>query len=57
LGLILDSSVLIAAERRLDSVANLIERLRHTLGDTESAISAITVVELTHGNLPRQNPC
>jgi tRNA(fMet)-specific endonuclease VapC len=49
LGLILDSSVLLAAERRRDSATNLIERLRRALGDTESAISAITVVELTHG--------
>jgi predicted nucleic acid-binding protein len=49
LGLILDSSVLIAAERRRDSVTNLIERLQRTFGDKESAISAMTVVELTHG--------
>jgi predicted nucleic acid-binding protein len=49
LGLILDSSVLIAAERRGESLKHLIERLQLALGDTESAISAITVIELTHG--------
>jgi len=48
-GLILDSSVLIAAERHRENLETLIERLRLTLGDTESAISAITLIELTHG--------
>jgi len=49
LGLILDTSVLIASERRGETVAQLVERLRLALGDKESAISAVTVVELTHG--------
>lgn len=49
MGLILDSSVLIAGERRRDSVRDILERVRERLGETESALSAITVVELTHG--------
>jgi tRNA(fMet)-specific endonuclease VapC len=49
MGLILDSSVIIAAERRRDSVADLLKRVLEQITDTESAISAVTVVELTHG--------
>ena len=49
MGLILDTSVLIAAERRGDTVKQAIERLRSAYGDTESALSAISVIELTHG--------
>jgi predicted nucleic acid-binding protein len=49
LGLILDSCVLIAAERRGETVKQVIERVRLACGDTESALSAISVIELTHG--------
>ena len=49
MGLILDSSVLIASERRRETIQLLIGRMRPVWGDAESAISAITVVELTHG--------
>ncbi len=49
MGLILDSSVLIASERRRETVTQLVDRLRLAFGDTESAISAVTAVELTHG--------
>jgi len=49
MGLILDSSVLIAGERRGDSLKQVIERIRAACGDTESALSAITILELTHG--------
>jgi tRNA(fMet)-specific endonuclease VapC len=49
LGLILDSSVLIAGERRGDTVRQIVERIRASYGDQKSALSAISVVELTHG--------
>jgi predicted nucleic acid-binding protein len=49
LGLILDSSVLIAAERRGQTVMQLLERLRTAYGDRKSALSVISVIELTHG--------
>jgi predicted nucleic acid-binding protein len=49
LGLILDSSVLIAAERRGETVRQLIERLRSAYGDTLCALSVISMIELTHG--------
>jgi predicted nucleic acid-binding protein len=49
MGLILDSSLLIDGERRGQRVWDILERLRATQGETENALSAITVVELTHG--------
>ena len=49
MGLILDSSILIVGERRGETVKQVIERVRAAHGDMESALSAITIVELTHG--------
>jgi len=49
MGLILDSSLLIAGERRGQRVWDILERAKASQGETESALSAITVVELTHG--------
>jgi predicted nucleic acid-binding protein len=47
--LILDSSVLIAGERRDRSVRQILDELRAVHGDTEAALSVVTVLELTHG--------
>ena len=49
MGLILDSSILIAGERRGETVKQVIERIRAAHGDIESALSAISIIELTHG--------
>ena len=49
MGLILDSSVVIAAERRGDTVEQLIDTVLKTTGDQEAALSAIGLTELTHG--------
>ncbi|MGA3050282.1 MAG: PIN domain-containing protein [Terracidiphilus sp.] len=49
MGLILDSSILIAGERRRETVKQVIQRVRAAHGDTESALSAISIIELTHG--------
>lgn len=49
MGLILDSSVLIAGERRRETVKQVIERLRAAYGDVECALSVVSIVELTHG--------
>jgi tRNA(fMet)-specific endonuclease VapC len=48
-GLILDSSVAIAAERRGDTVESLLQRVIDAAGDQEAAVSAVCVVELVHG--------
>jgi predicted nucleic acid-binding protein len=49
MGLILDSSILIASERRGETVKQVIQRVRAAHGDTESALSVISIMELTHG--------
>jgi tRNA(fMet)-specific endonuclease VapC len=55
MGLILDSDVLIAGERRGETVKQLIWRIRNACGDTESALSVISIVELTHGVYRAEN--
>jgi tRNA(fMet)-specific endonuclease VapC len=49
MGVILDSSLLIAGERRRDSVWEVLERVEAVCGNTTAALSAVTAVELTHG--------
>jgi predicted nucleic acid-binding protein len=49
MGLILDSGVLIAAERDAKPVSGLLATLEHGHGETEIVLSAITVIELEHG--------
>ena len=49
MGLILDSSVLIAGERSGETVREILKRVQSAHGETESGLSAVTIVELTHG--------
>ena len=56
MGLILDSSVVIAAERRGETVEQLIERLIQSAGDQEAALSAVGLTELVHGIYRAQTP-
>jgi predicted nucleic acid-binding protein len=49
MGLILDSSVLIAGERRGETVRQVIERIHAACGDVECALSVVSIVEFTHG--------
>jgi tRNA(fMet)-specific endonuclease VapC len=48
-GLILDSSVAIAAERRGDTVRAFLQRVIDTAGDQEAALSPVALAELVHG--------
>jgi predicted nucleic acid-binding protein len=48
-GLILDSSVAIAAERRGNSVQALLQHVIDAVGDQEAALPTAGVVELVHG--------
>jgi predicted nucleic acid-binding protein len=56
MGLILDSSLVIAAERRGDTVEQFIEQVVKATGDQEAAPSAIGVTELIHGIYRAQTP-
>ena len=49
MGLILDSSVIIAAERRGETVERLIERIIEKTGDQEAALSSVGLTEIIHG--------
>jgi len=48
-GLILDSSIIIAGERRGESVRQVLERVQFDWGEAEIGLSALTIVELVHG--------
>ena len=56
MGLILDSSIVIASERRRETVERLIERIVTATGDQEAPLSAIGVTELIHGLYRAQTP-
>ena len=49
LGVILDSSVVIEAERQHLNVAQFLKQIAQTIGEREAALSSITVAELVHG--------
>ena len=49
MGLILDSSVLIAAERASQTVTDLLEQTLQARGDQEVALASVALVELAHG--------
>ncbi len=56
MGLILDSSGVIAAERRGDTVEQFIERVVNATGDQDAALSAIGLTELIHGLYRAKSP-
>jgi predicted nucleic acid-binding protein len=49
MGLVLDSGVIIAAERDAKPVTELLATLDREFGETEIVLSSITVIELEHG--------
>ena len=49
MGLILDTSILISAERRGEGVEDILRKIRAKHGEMDVALSAVNVVELTHG--------
>jgi predicted nucleic acid-binding protein len=49
LGLVLDSSVLVAAERKKLTTSEVIRKVREAVGDVTIVICSLTVAELAHG--------
>lgn len=49
MGLILDTGILIASERRGEFIDDILQKIAALTTETDVAISAVTVVELTHG--------
>jgi predicted nucleic acid-binding protein len=56
LGLILDSSVIIQAERKGQSVEQLLEHVKQLFGEVEIALCSVTVAELVHGVYRASSP-
>jgi tRNA(fMet)-specific endonuclease VapC len=48
-GLILDSSVVIAAERRGHTVRQILEQIQASHGNIDIGLSVVTIAELVHG--------
>jgi tRNA(fMet)-specific endonuclease VapC len=55
MGMILDSSVLIQGERRGHATREILASLKSQYGEVQAGISAVSVVELTHGIYRAQN--
>jgi predicted nucleic acid-binding protein len=49
MGLILDSSVVVAAGRRGHNVPHILEQIRSTYGEIDVGLSVVTNAELVHG--------
>jgi predicted nucleic acid-binding protein len=56
LGVVLDSSIVITAERRSLRVLNLVESIQTTYGEIEVSLSPVTVAELVHGIYRARTP-
>jgi tRNA(fMet)-specific endonuclease VapC len=54
-GIILDTSVVIASERRGHSVPEILEHIKELRGEVEVALSVVTIAELVHGAYRAQN--
>jgi len=48
-GLVLDTSIFIASERRGGSIEDILRNIRDSHGEVDIALSAVSIVELTHG--------
>lgn len=49
MGIVLDSSVIIAAERRGCTVREILEQVKAAQGETDIGLSVVTIAELVHG--------
>ena len=49
LGIVLDSSIIIAAERRGHTVREIPEQVKTAQGEIEIGVSVVTIAELVHG--------
>ena len=56
LGLMVDSSILIDAERRGLDVSELLETIATVLGEAEPAVCSIPIAELAHGMHRAKSP-
>jgi len=55
-GIVLDSSVIIAAERQGRSVRQILEQIEAVQGEIEIGLSVVTIAELVHGAYRTKTP-
>ncbi len=56
MGIVLDSTVLIAAERAGENPRKVIADILDRIGDAEATLSVITIIELAHGIVRANSP-
>ena len=56
MGIVLDSSVIIAAERRGRTVREILEHIKVLQGEIEIGLSVVTIAELMHGAYRAKTP-
>src|SRR5439155_24117851 len=56
MGLILDSSILVAAERQGQNARQMLSDVSAKVGETDIALSVITLIELAHGATRANTP-
>ena len=56
MGLILDSSVLVTAERQGQNARQMLAAVARKVGETEIALSVVTLIELAHGAARADTP-
>jgi predicted nucleic acid-binding protein len=56
MGLILDSSILIAAERQGKNAHQVLTAIAEEIGETEIGVSVVTLIELAHGAARADTP-
>ncbi len=56
LGIVLDSSIVITAERRSLPVPQLVDAIQAAYGEIEVSLSPVTVAELVHGIYRAKTP-
>lgn len=49
MGIVLDSSIIISAERRGHTVREILEQVKAVQGDVEIGVSVVSIAELVHG--------
>jgi len=55
-GIVLDSSVIITAERKAYSVRQILEQVHASQGEIEISLSVVTIAELVHGAYRAKTP-
>jgi hypothetical protein len=56
MGLVLDSSIIIGAERQGETVFEMVKRIASVTGDQRAVLTSVGLTELVHGIYRAQDP-